>query len=87
MVVVERIEALFGQSIWWLRPEQILDNVRAALAEDVRGAEYFGPQGFREMSGGPGRAKIMRWARDEDANQRLWQVSEELTGASWSALA
>ena len=37
-----------------------------------------------ELSGAPKRAKIMPWARDQDANRKLWEVSVELTGAEWS---
>jgi hypothetical protein len=55
----------------------------AALDADVSGAQYFGPQGILEMSGKPGRGKIMPWAKDPDANRQLWEVSEQLTGAEW----
>jgi NAD(P)-dependent dehydrogenase (short-subunit alcohol dehydrogenase family) len=65
-------------------PEGAIPQVMAALDPDVDGGEYLGPQGFREMSGPPGRAKIMPWARNADANRRLWEVSEQCTGAEWS---
>jgi NAD(P)-dependent dehydrogenase (short-subunit alcohol dehydrogenase family) len=58
--------------------------VMAALAPDVAGGEYFGPQGRREMKGPPGRAEVAPWAQDEDAARRLWEVSEELTGARFA---
>ena len=61
-----------------------IPQVMAALDTKVRGGEYFGPQGIMEMSGRPGRGKIMPWAKDLDANRQLWEVSEQLTGAEWS---
>ena len=60
-----------------------LPTVMAALDPGVSGSEYFGPQGFREMSGLPGRAEIKPWAADADAAAQLWAVSEELTGAAY----
>lgn len=60
-----------------------LPTVVAALGPGVSGGEYFGPQGFREMSGGPGPAEIKPWAADAEAAAQLWAVSEELTGAAY----
>jgi NAD(P)-dependent dehydrogenase (short-subunit alcohol dehydrogenase family) len=60
-----------------------LPQVVAALDPGVKGGDYFGPKGFMELSGPPARAKIMPWARDPEANRKLWEVSEQLTGAEW----
>lgn len=51
-----------------------------ALGEEVKGGEYFGPTGFREMKGKPGKAKSSALSKNEDIAGRLWEVSEELTG-------
>ncbi|MFZ9029086.1 MAG: oxidoreductase [Crocinitomicaceae bacterium] len=56
-----------------------LPTVMAALDPNVKGGEYFGPQGRREMKGAPGRAEIAPQTLDETVRQRLWNVSEELT--------
>jgi NAD(P)-dependent dehydrogenase (short-subunit alcohol dehydrogenase family) len=64
-------------------PKAALPQVMAALDPSVHGAEYFGPKGIMELSGRPDRGKIMPWAKDPDANRRLWEVSEQLTGARW----
>lgn len=62
-------------------PEQgALPTLMAAIGEDVKGGEYLGPIGFNEMKGEPGRAKVKSIARDEQVAQKLWKVSEELTG-------
>lgn len=52
----------------------------AALEKDVQGGEYFGPQGFMDLKGPPGRAKRTAYSRDETVAARLWEVSEELVG-------
>lgn len=57
-----------------------LPTVMAALDPDVKGGEYFGPQGRREMKGPPGRAEIADQTLDQEVRNKLWTVSEELTG-------
>lgn len=83
------------QLLLWLTPlpfmahkpeKAALPTLYAALANDVKGAEYFGPQGALEMSGKPGRAPKAAHGQDEAVAQRLWDVSEELTGANFDAV-
>lgn len=57
-----------------------LPTVMAALDPNVKGGEYFGPQGRREMKGPPGKAVIESHALDVEVRNKLWTVSEELTG-------
>lgn len=52
----------------------------AALESDVCGGEYFGPQGFFDLKGPPGRAVRTEYSKDADVAARLWEVSEELVG-------
>lgn len=59
----------------------------AALGPDVEGGKYYGPQGVGEMRGPAGEAKQHPAAQDPDAAARLWDLSQELTGARWPALA
>ncbi len=56
----------------------------AALGKTVEGGQYFGPQGFMEMRGPPGIARVAPQARDETMAYRLWQESETLTGATFA---
>jgi len=51
----------------------------AAIGE-AEGGDYFGPTGFQEMKGSPGKAKSTPLAKDEAVAKRLWEVSEELVG-------
>jgi NAD(P)-dependent dehydrogenase (short-subunit alcohol dehydrogenase family) len=57
-----------------------LPTLYAATESDVHGAEYYGPSGFLEMNGPPKRVKSNRRSRDENVAERLWNVSEDLTG-------
>ncbi len=60
-----------------------LPTLYAATSPDAEPAGYYGPQGFLEMRGGDvGPAVVKPQARDEQAQQRLWQVCEQLTGVS-----
>jgi NAD(P)-dependent dehydrogenase (short-subunit alcohol dehydrogenase family) len=56
----------------------------AAVAEDVQGGEYFGPTGYKEWTGKPGRAKTTALANDENVAGRLWEISEKLTGITFN---
>jgi NAD(P)-dependent dehydrogenase (short-subunit alcohol dehydrogenase family) len=64
-----------------------LPTLYAATAPDVRGGDYFGPDGLAEMRGHPRRVGASRRARDAEAAARLWEASEQLTGVRWPALA
>ena len=62
-----------------------LPTLYAALAEDVQGGDYFGPQGTAEMSGPPGKAPQSATAKDVAIAQRLWAISEQLTESKTSS--
>jgi protochlorophyllide reductase len=76
---------------WWLNEkvgelliptaaEACRSIVHGACAEGVRGGDYFGPSGFLEIRGAPGRARVNPVARDVGLGRRLWSLSESLTG-------
>ncbi len=52
----------------------------AALSPDIQGGEYLGPQGFREFRGKVGIAKRSAYSKHEDIAEKLWLLSEEMTG-------
>ena len=58
----------------------------AATADDVSGGAFYGPDGLAEQRGYPKRVSAAARANDEDTAQRLWQVSEELTGVRYDLL-
>jgi NAD(P)-dependent dehydrogenase (short-subunit alcohol dehydrogenase family) len=51
----------------------------AAVAPDVHGGDYIGPDGIAEMWGHPVNVGCSAAARDTAAAARLWEVSEQLT--------
>jgi NAD(P)-dependent dehydrogenase (short-subunit alcohol dehydrogenase family) len=60
-----------------------LPQLYAATAEDVRGGEFFGPDGLLELRGWPTRVRPAPAGRDEAVARRLWSVSEASTGVSY----
>jgi len=60
-----------------------LPQIYAAVAPDVKGGAYYGPDGFMETRGYPTEVKARPKAHDRAVAERLWQVSEELTGVTY----
>ena len=54
--------------------------LHAACADGVRSGDYYGPDGFLEIGGRPGNARLNPAARDEAIGRRLWALSESMTG-------
>jgi NAD(P)-dependent dehydrogenase (short-subunit alcohol dehydrogenase family) len=57
-----------------------LPTLRAATDPGVLGGQYFGPGGFAEQRGYPKVVASNARSHDVELQQRLWAVSEELTG-------
>ena len=64
-----------------------LPTLYAATAPEATGGEYIGPDGFMEMKGSPVVVQPRPQGRDEAVAKRLWDVSEQLTGVIYPALA
>jgi NAD(P)-dependent dehydrogenase (short-subunit alcohol dehydrogenase family) len=60
-----------------------LATLRAATDPGVRGAQYYGPDGIREMRGHPKLVESSKQSHNQDIQGRLWTVSEELTGVTY----
>ncbi len=58
----------------------------AATEPTVNGCDYIGPSGTLGMRGYPAKVRSSPASYDETAAQRLWAVSEELTGVHYTAL-
>lgn len=61
----------------------VLPLLYAATAPDTDGGEYIGPSGFMNMRGHPEPQRSSERSYDEETAERLWSVSEELTGVSY----
>jgi NAD(P)-dependent dehydrogenase (short-subunit alcohol dehydrogenase family) len=58
-------------------------QIRAATDPNVKGGEFFGPNGWRQYSGSPVLVKSNRAAQNTEDAKKLWEVSENLTGVSF----
>lgn len=56
----------------------------AALSEQVKAGEYYGPTGPEEMSGKTGVATRNPICEDHDLAERLWHLSEEMTDQTFA---
>jgi NAD(P)-dependent dehydrogenase (short-subunit alcohol dehydrogenase family) len=52
--------------------------------EDIPGGTYIGPDGFRHLRGHPAVNAPAPRALDATTARRLWDLSEQLTGVSWT---
>jgi protochlorophyllide reductase len=68
----------FAQSI----PAGALPMLYAATSPDVRGGDYYGPDGMFEIRGLPGRATISRLASNTGLAAQLWDRTAELTNVA-----
>lgn len=81
---------------WWMRLATrlfaqkadvgALPALYAATSADVRGGDYFGPGGFKELGGTPKRAAMRDEAKDPQLAARLWALSESATGIRYPDL-
>lgn len=60
-----------------------LPTLRAATDTGVRGGQYYGPDGIGEQRGNPKLVESSPRSHDPELQQRLWTVSEELTGVTF----
>jgi hypothetical protein len=61
-----------------------LGTLRAATDPAVRGGDYYGPVRWRGERGHPQRISSSERSHDEEAQRRLWQESERLTGVRFA---
>jgi len=61
-----------------------LPQTFAATSSEVKSGGYYGPKGILEVKGKQvGDASMPPLAKNEELAERLWKVSEELTGTTW----
>jgi NAD(P)-dependent dehydrogenase (short-subunit alcohol dehydrogenase family) len=60
-----------------------LPSLLAATDPVVKGGQYYGPDGFRELRGYPVLVGSGKQSKDVAVQERLWKVSEELTGVTF----
>jgi NAD(P)-dependent dehydrogenase (short-subunit alcohol dehydrogenase family) len=72
-------DRVFGQS----DEMGALPQIYAATMPDVRGGDYWGPDGPFQQRGYPTRVDRSKRAASADDARRLWSLSEELTGVTY----
>lgn len=60
-----------------------LPLLMAAASADAKNADYFGPDGWREMKGFPKKADAVSAAHDQAAAEKLWLLSGKMTGVKF----
>ena len=61
-----------------------LPTLRALTDRGASSGDYFGPSGIGELAGPPVRVGMSTRAKSEDDARRLWELSEKLTGVSYT---
>jgi NAD(P)-dependent dehydrogenase (short-subunit alcohol dehydrogenase family) len=61
-----------------------LPTLYAAVGEDVKGSDYHGPSGWREMRGYPKKVASNKLSHNEEIARKLWEISKELTGVKFN---
>jgi len=61
-----------------------MPTLRALTDRGASTGDYFGPSGIGELAGPPIRVGMSKRAKNEDDAQRLWELSEKLTGVTFT---
>jgi NAD(P)-dependent dehydrogenase (short-subunit alcohol dehydrogenase family) len=61
-----------------------LPQLRAALDEDVKSGDYYGPSGFKEMRGKAVLVSPKPHAKNAEDAKKLWELSEQYTNTSFN---
>jgi NAD(P)-dependent dehydrogenase (short-subunit alcohol dehydrogenase family) len=88
--LTRNVPAAFRMPVTWLAPlltqsaeMGALPTVRAATDPAVLGGQYYGPGNRGEIRGYPKLVTSSPESHDQAIQQRLWTVSEELTGVTF----
>lgn len=79
MGVFSVLKHVFAQSI----PMGALPTLYAATAKDVKSGNFFGPSGFMEIKGYPKKVVSNTRSQDPQIAEKLWKISEKLTGITY----
>ena len=85
MGLLTRLNLLVQPLVSQSAAEGALPTLLAAVSPDAEGKGYYGPNGVFELKGSPTKAYVAKQARDEAVAAKLWDVSSQLTGVTWSA--
>ncbi|MFH2030548.1 MAG: oxidoreductase [Bacteroidota bacterium] len=72
----EFMNGIFAQSV----EMGALPTLRAAADESAESGDYFGPSGWHQWKGFPKKVESNKFSHDKNAAQKLWEISENMTG-------
>lgn len=81
------VMGVMRRALWFIfqpAAQGALPTLFAATSPDATGGAYYGPDRLGETRGAPTLAKIPAKAADTHDAGRLWHVSEQLTGVTYS---
>ncbi len=61
-----------------------MPTLYAALGDDIKGGDYCGPRSLQQMRGDPVKVGSNRASRNLESAQKLWALSEKLTGTTFA---
>ncbi|WP_328305767.1 SDR family oxidoreductase [Actinomycetospora sp. NBC_00405] len=64
-----------------------LPALLAATSPEAHGGHFYGPRGIGNVGGGPAEQRLYRPLRSFDDAERIWQISQELTGVPFGSAA
>lgn len=81
---VGRLVMNLGNTLLAQKADQgALPTLYAATAPDIKGGDYIGPDGWRQLRGYPVKVGSRREARNPESALKLWNRSQELTGVRY----
>ncbi len=82
--IAKIIAPLFIPFFTHAQDKAALPILQGALGLNVKGGDYYGPIGFRNMKGKPGKVNSNKISHNKTIAAKLWRVSEELTNFSYN---
>lgn len=78
------VRMLLGPILFQSAAQGALPTLFAATSADAEAGAYYGPDRFSETRGAPGVARAPLRAEDTAAAARLWELSERLSGVTFT---
>jgi NAD(P)-dependent dehydrogenase (short-subunit alcohol dehydrogenase family) len=79
-----RLSGSLGKVVSQSAADGAMPALFAATSANVEPGGFYGPGGFFELAGPPRPAHASKRALDPAVAQKLWKVSQQLTGVKWS---
>jgi len=81
--LLDRVMAIGNRLIAQNATMGALPTLYAATMPEVKGGEFYGPDGLGQMRGHPRKTGSTRASRDAAVSAKLWRKAEELTGVTF----